>query len=336
MNTDRKLSDTGKLIKSSCILPHWKAFISQDALGITAELIKLLETHGDCPSILIRLKDTESYNLMSIRESLARITLKEHSYCVVQNLTRAFKRDYPDYSVHMPAAVIAALAHDIGKIPELFDHFSDIREHPLISGRQLAQMFAGKNEALAAKVIKAVENHHSEEGDNFARMLKQADREARQTEILKLSQNSKIAPMSSWFSLEDFYKRLEPHINFARGASGWKAFSFRGIIYCRPDLIYKTVKDLCVEFNVVDLMFLDDSALEKAIDKVVRYLRDHDMIPDQLRPNRFVRRYVIKTHTSRSYKVILTPIRPVAFYNMREIEARKIGFLEIIKSVRPK
>jgi len=266
--------------------------------------------NGEIVPLAMTREDLESLNLLSVRESLAKITLKEHSYCVALNLIRAFKNDYPDYNVHIPAAVITALAHDIGKIPDLSDTFSDTREHPIISARKLAEMFAGKNEALAAKVIRAVESHHSDAEDDFTRMLKQADRKARQTEILKLSQNSKVAPLSSWFSLEEFYKRLEPHINFARGAYGWKAFSFRGIIYCRPELIYKTVKDLCVEFYIVDLMFLDDSARDKAIDKVVRYLRDHDMIPDELTVNRFTRRYVIKTHAGRSYKAYLTPVKP--------------------------
>lgn len=335
MQDDIRLSDTGKLIISSFILPYRKVFESQDALNITTELIKLLEMHGDCPSIAIQRKDSESMNLSSVRERLATITLKEHTYCVALNLIRAIRNYYTDYNVHIPGAVIAALAHDIGKIPALMDSFSDIFEHHIISARKLTEMFSGNNHTLASKIINAVENHHSDSKDGFSRMLIQADREARQTELLKLSQNSKVAPLNSWFRLEEFYKRLEPHINYSRGPGNWKAFSFRDIVYCRPELIYKIAKGLCEEAYIVDLMFLDGSALEKALDKIVGQLRDYNMIPDQLKTTRFVGRYVIKTHNYRSYKVILTPVKPVGFYNMRELESRKIGFLEIIKSVRP-
>jgi hypothetical protein len=310
-------------------------FESQDALNIARELIKLIEMHGDCPSIADRGRDLESMNFSSIREKLAAITIKEHTYCVTLNLIRAIKGYYTDYNVHIPGAVIAALAHDIGKIPALMDSFSDTCEHHIISAWKLTEMFSGKNHALTSKIISAVENHHSDSKDGFSRMLKQADSEARQTEILKLSQNLKVAPLNSWFRLEEFYKRLEPHINYSRGPASWKAFSFREIVYCRPELIYKIVKGLCEEAYIVDLMFLDGSAFEKALDKIVGHLRDYNMIPDQLKTTRFVGRYVIKTHNDRSYKVILTPVKPVGFYNMRELESRKIGFFEIIKSVRP-
>jgi hypothetical protein len=336
MNNTAGLSDTGKLIISGYIQPYRRIFVLQDVLDITTELIKLLELHGDCPSILMTMKDEESANLRIIRESLARITLKEHTYCVTLNLINSLKNEYPDYHVHIPGAVVTALAHDIGKIPDVIDSFSDTREHPVISARKLRDMFAGKNEIFTDKVIRAIESHHSQSNNSFTRMLQHADRKARETELLKLSQNSKIAPLSSWFSLEDFYKRLDPHINFAKGAFGWKAFSFRGVIYCRPDLIYKIVKDLCVEFYIIDLMFLDESALEKAIDRIVSHLRDHDMIPDQLKANRFTQKYILKTyatHATRSYNAILTPLKPVGFYNMSELESRKIGFLETIKSV---
>jgi hypothetical protein len=215
------------------------------------------------------------------------------------------------------------------------DSVSDTNEHHIISARKLAEMFSGKNQTLAAKVIRAVENHHSYTEDGFSQMLKQADREARQTELLKLSQNSKAAPLSSWFSLEEFYKRLETHINFSRGAFSWKAFSFRGIVYCRPELIWKIAKNLCEESYIIDLTFLDDSAREEVLDKVVGHLREHDLIPDQLKANRLSRRYVIKTHIGYSYKAFLTPVKPVGFYNMRELESRKIGFIETIKSVWP-
>ena len=335
MRNKINLSDTASLIIANYVLPHRRIFEFQRALDVTADLIKLLEKHGDCPSIVTDTGDNESLYLMSVRNKLANISLKEHTYHVTLNLIKAAMKRYKDYDVHIPGAIIIALAHDIGKIPDLRATACDTQDHTIISARKITGMLSGKNQSLSDMVQRAVENHHSYSKYNFTQMLKQADREARQMEILKLFKNKRFASIDNWLSIEDFYKRIELYINFSKGPDNWNAFSFKGIIYCKPKFIYKIAKALCEESNIVDLTFIDESACEEGIHKVVHYIREHNLIHDHLRTDRYSRQYVIRTCIDRKHKVVLTPLKPVGFYNMEEIEKRKIGFTEIISGIWP-
>ncbi|MBI4684239.1 MAG: hypothetical protein HY755_03455 [Nitrospirae bacterium] len=196
-------------------------------------------------------------------------------------------------------------------------------------------MFAGKNPFLAKKVVSAVENHHACSKDELTLILKEADRQARRAEMLKLFQRGNPIPLENWFCIDDFYKRIEPYINFSKGSTKWKAFTFRGIVYCRPRFIHEIVKAFCVDANNPDLAFLDNSLYENVLYRIVNRLRDCGFISEQLETDRFAGRYVINTHFGMKHKEILTPLKPIGFYNMKKLEARKIGFLEIIKSVWP-
>ena len=164
-------------------------------------------------------------------------------------------------------------------------------------------------------------------------MLKKADMEARQTELLRLSQNYKIAPIDIWFSIEDFYKRIEPYINFAKWIGHWKAFTCKGLIYCKPDFILDIASALCKESDILDLSFLDVAGRGEALYKTVNLLRDYDCIPDQLFPNRISMKYIIHLHSAIKHKAILTPLKPSGFYNMTRIEGRESVFFDSIKNV---
>lgn len=335
MRNKINLSDTSCMIIGNYILPHRSIFEFQKALHVTTELIELLEKHGDCPSIVTDTGDSESIYLRSVTKKLANISLKEHTYHVTLNLIKAAMKRYKDYDVHIPGAIITALAHDIGKIPDLRATACNTEDHTIISARKIRGMLAGNNQSLSDMVQRAVENHHSQSKDNFTQMLKQADRKARQMELMKLLQNKRFAPIDYWLSIEDFYKRIELYMNFSKGPDNWNAFSFNGIIYCKPQFILKIAKALCEELNIVDLTFIDESAREEGLRNLVQYLREHDLIHDHLRTDRYTRQYVIRTCIDRKHKEVLTPLKPVGFYNMEEIEKRKIGFTEIISGIRP-
>jgi hypothetical protein len=336
MREEISLSDSVKLILGCHLYPYRDIYHFQKTTDIITELIKLLEKHGDCPSIVIKGKYPGMTYSHAIKNRLAKISLKEHTYGVTLNMIKAIKRSHVDYRVHMPRAVITGLAHDIGKIPELSSAPSnDGHEHQIISARWLREAFADKNQTFAKEVINAVENHHSCPKDDFAVMLKDADAKARQTELLKLSQKYKIAPLEIWFPIETFYKRIEPYINFAKGPANWMAFSCKGLIYCTPEFIFDMAKALCEEANILDLTFLDLSSRDETLYKIVQNLRDYDLIPDQLGTNRFSARYVIHTDSDVKRKAILTPLKPAGFYNMKRIEDRKMGFFEGLKNVSP-
>lgn len=338
MKKDIKGPHSADVFINNHILPYRKQFENQEVLDLTVELIKLLEKHGDCPSVVSMRGDLGANYLLGVKNRLINISLKEHSYEVAMNMIEAIKESYKGLSCNslIPKVVIAGLAHDIGKIPELRSSpFCNTYEHHIISAQRLWEMFAGKNPFLAKNVISAVENHHAYSKDELTLMLKEADRQARTAEMLKLLQSGNTIPLENWFYIDEFYKRIEPYINFSKGSTKWKAFTFRGIVYCKPRFIYEIAKAFCIDTNHPDWGFLDNSLYENALYRIVNRLRDCGFISEQLGTDRFAGRYVINTHVGMKHKEILTPLNPIGFYNMKELEARKIGFLEIIKSVWP-
>ncbi|RJO61766.1 HD domain-containing protein [candidate division WS5 bacterium] len=318
------------------ILIYRRQFENQEVLDLTLDLIKLLEDRGDCPSVVTVRDDIGATYSLGRRNRLINISLKEHSYEVAMNMVKAIEENHFPCDSLIPGAVIAGLAHDIGKIPELrSSSLYKTYEHQIISAQRLWDMFGGKNPFFVKKVVSAVENHHAYSKDELTLMLKEADRQARREEMLKLFQRGSSIPLESWFCIDDFYKRIEPYINFSKGSTKWKAFTFRDVIYCRPRFIHEIVKAFCVDTSNPDLGFLDNSLYENALYRVVNRLRDCGYISEQLAADRFAERYVINTHIGMKHKEVLTPLKPIGFYNMKELEARKIGFLEIIKSVWP-
>jgi hypothetical protein len=74
------LSSLAQPLKSlwdDCIKPYRPYIKMQGADKIIMELIRLLEKHGQCSSIVIDYGDDESRDLVSVRDNLAHTTLRE-------------------------------------------------------------------------------------------------------------------------------------------------------------------------------------------------------------------------------------------------------------------
>ncbi len=318
-----------------CVKPYEKNFQQQNVMDIAKELIGLLEQYGHCPSVVTDKKDTEAVDLISVKDNLAQVPLKNHTYAVARHLVDAVKKNYVDPEDHIPRAVIAALAHDIGKIPEFrLTSAYNTHEHHLISAHKLREMFTGKDILWAKQVANAIENHHAYSKDDFAVLLKKADQEARQLELIKFTKNLEIIPFEKWFSVDDFYAAIEPYINCIQSKNKWHAFTFKGTIYCKPDFLYETAKDLCRNAKVLDLSFVYESEKETVLRTVVNALRKSELIPDFLNSNHYARKFAIKAPMG-STNIILTPLKTISTYDLSVIESRKMGYLEIIERVVP-
>jgi len=333
MKERTSLSDSVKLILGCHLYPYRDIYEFQNALDIVVELIKLLEKYGHCSSVVTTVSDPETDTSPEVKDRFAGITLRDHTYAVTLNMVKALKKSITDYDMHVPKAVITGLAHDIGKIPHLISNSaSEAYEHQIISARWLEGMFYGKNQTLASQIINAVENHHTCLRDDFACMLKKADQEARQSELVRFSRNPRIASLDTWFSIEDFYWRIMPYINFPK--SNWQAFTFRDLVYCKPQLIYETAKALCEEANIIDPLFRNKLSYDKALQGIISLLKDYDFIPNLFKKGKARRLYAIRTGTGSTHKTYLIPLKPAGFYRWNEIERKKTEFFfRDVKSV---
>jgi len=314
----------------------YKNEISNQGVGpVIQELILQLEKYGQNPSVVIDNRDSESVELVSVRDNLAQVSLREHSYHVCAFMIDIVKETYRDYNNLIPKAIVTSLAHDIGKIPEYrVSGVYNAYDHPLVSAGKLAEIFAGHDVFWAKQVIQSVKEHHIASKDQWTILLKRADRQAREMELLKFTSQYEIKPFESWFNVDTFLEELKNYINVTQ-MNKWEAFSYNGVVYCRPELIFSIAKKMCRDAKVLDLAFVYESEKETVFRLVVSALRKENCIPDVLGQG-YSRKFEIKTKVGmvKSIKYVLTPIVSEKLITP-EIEGRKQGLLEIISAVIP-
>jgi len=116
-------------------------------------------------------------------------------------------------------------------------------------------------------------------------------------------------------------------------ANKWEAFSFRGLVYCRPDLIYKVAKRMCSEAKALDLTFVYKSEKDNAIRRVIGVLKEKDYVADVLLPGRNKLSISVRSSLG-SNKFTVVPLRGDRFKDYAQLESKKFGYLETVKEVK--
>ncbi len=299
-------------------------------------LWNLMNVHGGQPSISPRAHDSEAKNLKRIKHLLTEVPVRYHSYNVTLHFIEKIRRkSYYTMDHHKPIGLVVGFGHDAGKIPAVRESVTTgAHEHQQISASWLQPYLMEALPLVAKKIIDTILHHHTFTRDEFTNMLKEADHLARQEELVQLT-GSSVIPFVEWFDADEFYRRLMPHINYARGPLKWKACTCKGIIYSRPQFLYELLREMSHDLGAMDIRFMSDWYRNEALMSLVRHLRGMGMIPDHLDDNHYARTYDVSFQTEMHYKIALTPLHPPMFYPMLEIEKRKIGILELIRLVWP-
>ncbi len=139
-------------------------------------------------------------------EILKNVNLLDHSVNVAENIIKLICEDEDDEiykNTMLPVAVIVALAHDIGKIPEYYTGVYNKLTHPLISATILHEFIEGSDQPIKKTLdkqiieimVEAVKNHHTTVSPQAAtesrfkkiiEYLKKADTKARTQEVEKI------------------------------------------------------------------------------------------------------------------------------------------------------
>lgn len=323
-----ELTETGAFW-TECIEPHKDIFQTQNCLSEVKEIISFLEKHGHNPSVTLDNNDRESVDLISVRDNLAKVTLKEHTYTTGRIIIDLVKQQYKDYETIIPSALIAALTHDIGKVPELrLSGVYNSYEHPQVSIGKLTEIFAGKDVTWLKDVYQAVRDHHVYSSHTLTVLLKKADRQARQMELAMFTKEYKISTFNEWFNPNAFINILEPHINVTQ-TNRWQGFSFHGIAYFRPDFLYEKAKELAGDMKILDIDIIYSSEKENVLKKVTESLKKIGAVADILLPEQYARKFEVQIYMGKRQSWFLTPLRLDAFPDIQKIEARKAGQLRI-------
>jgi hypothetical protein len=314
--------------------PYKQLFEQQKALPGVCEIIALLEKEGGCPSVVNTKGDSESDDIYSIADILGKVTLKKHSFLVAKIAIRLLQETYRDYEMMVPQTVVAALGHDLGKIPSLRGEGGYATEdHPNISARKVAEIFKGPDIHWINRVISAIKDHHRLSNDQFTAILKGADTKAREVEFAENSKDMILKEWSDWFNPQYLLDAIEPHVNVIQTDNKWKAFSFDGTVYCQTDIIYDEAKSLGNRHKIIDMSLLKATEKEVALKKIVNSLKGIDAI-NGVGEGYYGRHFEVQFGKIKR-KMFLVPIKLDAFKNAPAIEKVKDSYPPVITAVAP-
>lgn len=160
--------------------------------SVCAQLLKLLDQEGLCPSVVKVHSDVEGGWDENTFQLLAKTTLLDHSINVAEQVVQLLAENKAWHVI--PDTMVAALAHDLGKIESMRGFLYSLGEHPLASGRPLSGIRGFRELPKKEEILQAVKHHHKRPQSLLGKTLKKADQLARQKELEEaaLHNDSKI------------------------------------------------------------------------------------------------------------------------------------------------
>ncbi len=317
------------------VAPYLKVIEAQGAGTIVHELMRLIEEHGHNPSVAVGSEDAESADLYSVKDSLAKVSIKDHTFSVVRIMIEMAKERYADSESMTPLVIVAGLAHDIGKIPEYrLTGIYNSHEHALVSMNKLQELFTGLAIPWQRAALATVRDHHSRSNDQFTALLKAADQRARSYELTQFLKGYEVMDFERWFDTGKFLREyVRPEVNVAQ-TNKWQAFTLKGCVFARPEFLYEAAKKMCREMKVLHVGFVYETEQDGMIRRIVTRLREEGHVQDMLPVGRSSLYFELKTSVGggRKVKAALTPLKGDTF-DVLELEKRKTDFLSILDDV---
>jgi len=157
-----------------------KVGFSPQTRQVAEGILETLDREGNCPSVVNSHGEIEASLETGVYNRLARVTLREHALDTAKAMLRLV-----DPGPMTPMAIIAALGHDLGKIPAYRQQLYSLGDHPVISVTILDKIPGFSEMPNKEDVITAIRDHHRKPIDFFSIKLKEADQEARKKELAR-------------------------------------------------------------------------------------------------------------------------------------------------------
>lgn len=342
------------------VSPNIKGLSNRGVLSSIQQICSFLDQHGDCPSVVAndieKLRWDENKVNANGYEVLSRISLLDHSINVATILIEDRKNQNIDYREMLGNLLILGLGHDLGKIPKYSTKPYKKMDHPFISQEILSSILPEKLHSKD-RILAAVRDHHfpADKSNDLTVILKSADHKARikeirenanslnallgrlesetepdknkQMELFQHKKNTAVEEIDlSWLDVQQLIARIADHINVVKN-NIYRAFSFKGLVYVQPDLIFEITAKLGVENNHFELMAYGNEITQKNhILLAVRTLLD-EHIPSQIGKTFIGQKYRIITKDGKSLSPgFYLPIKISAFNILPSVlEDRKKG-----------
>lgn len=339
---------TVREIYKEFVQPFEIYYKEQNALNIVLEGLSLLDKYGNCSSLTSvspkdsEYLDTELEDLNLYKDILAKVSLKDHTYHVVSISFQLLKEKFSEYQINVPRIITAALFHDIGKIPELWLS-SGRKAHNYVSANILHSIAKEVNSSpfWLDQVAQIIRDHHlPSTKDPFVRILQEADKKARVLELSQSLSQYNIIPFDNWFSIDEFLKDLAKEVNNDKHGVKWLAFSFKDIIYLKPDGLYDLVEIQRNRKKAISEEFIWQKREEKMkiILKIVNLLNSKEILVEGLidpKTNK-IPKFKIYRKDGRTYSMSLIPIKLTIYESntAAEIQQRfNVSAFNVIENV---
>ena len=267
---------------------------------------------------------------------LSKVTLRDHTFNVARIALRLLMGAYDDPVGYIPVVIVAALGHDLGKIPQLRSQGKYVKaDHPLTSVFIVEEIFEKDKDAHWLKMVtKAIGEHHQSATDQLSELLKEADGKARQMEIEQAEKSASLS-WEEWFDCKELLRRVGATVNVTQTGSAFRAFSVDDAVYCDPTFLYETAGAMAAEKNIIDITLLRDTDKDKALRRIVESLRKSDVLTSELGKAYTTRRYEIQVEQGKPKRTLLVPVKADAFENRAEFEEIKASHPPLIKGIIP-
>lgn len=154
-----------------------------DARECVEDILKLLDQEGGCPSVVNRNpREAERGLEQDIYAALTGVPLYLHSLNVAGEIASICNQ-----RKFLAVAVIAGLAHDLGKIPSFQNKLHSSGDHGAIAPIVLGTLDSFRKLPFGGDVIEAIRQHHRPNPEpELAIWLRDADKAARMRELAEM------------------------------------------------------------------------------------------------------------------------------------------------------
>lgn len=327
------------------VVPYQGIIERQNALTPLLKIIDAVEEYGQCPSVVLEAKtqDEESGDLLSIRDTLAQVTLRDHTHRVTKHGIAVLLATYKDAEPLIPKMLVACLAHDLGKIPAFRQSgIYSMRDHPAVSVVKVRELFQGHEVFWLDEVCQVIQAHHRHVKDGFSTLLKEADGHAREEEVAMASGTFEIKSWEQWFDVPSFLRSVEPYINLTPRSkkegsirkAEWVGFTHKGIVYCQAEGLFRVVKEYAKERKVIDIHLLRQSDRDHVMRQMAGSLQKAGVLGETIGEGFYGRKYSVRLKDGKQMGTYCLPIIESSFETKpSDLEKRKAGFFLFIDDV---
>lgn len=302
-----------------------------------------LMEHGEAPSVVLERgsADREAKDLASLRGSLGRVTLRDHTAHVLAAIIEVVREQYREPESHIPRAALAALVHDVGKIPawRALKAYGK-QDHAAISAVKLREWAGeGPEPWWVESVVAAVRDHHRRSNDLVTTWLRLADQRAREREIAAAMGDVQVSAFPAWMDARRWREAVAAEIDMLQSGNQWLALTHQGVVYAKLDLVVQAARTVMHERRAVDLTFLADGERERAAARVVRWLKEDGWLADEIGDGHYGLPYDVEVTVPRQGTRLLpphylVPLKVERFGSEGAFRQRKAGILALVTAVR--